>query len=62
MIADMFSNKHNPIVTEFFSRGKKLFESLQKMYLKTIFFFLVIDDTVTSDNFLRSWKNLLERI
>ena len=54
MIADMFSNKHNPIVTEFFSRGKKLFESLQKMYFKTIFFFLVIDDTVTSDNFLCS--------
>ena len=48
LIADMLSNKKvNPIVTELFNREKKLntswisrlYESLWKVYWKTIFFF-----------------------
>ena len=37
------------------------FMNLYKVYCKTIFFFLVIDTTLASDNSIRFRKNLLER-
>ena len=57
MIADMFSNKNlNPIVTEIFTRGRKLNICTEKPYS-----FLVIDTTLALDNPSRFRKNLLER-
>ena len=61
MIADMINNKKlNPIVTELFNRGGKVYVSIAFI---TQFFKVpkdVNDTTLLSDNPLRFRKNLLE--